>query len=565
MLYTTNKSKFMALVLVMALIIGGLIPFGVNKVAAFGVTGDQVTVKTSYNLRASASTTSTIIATVPSGTTFTILGVVSGGQTPGGTTWYKVTYNSGTVYLAANDAEQTITTKPATTNPTVPTNGITAEWAAVLNTFPPSYRNQLTVLHEKYPQWKFIALPIPHSLQRVTEVEAASVTRNLVNNTYPDFALDFKVVETPNWVAASPNAILYLLDPRNGLTEDKIFQFERVTTEGNVSATKTLTNMYTGNAALTAMIPAIEKVANEEKLLPTFLAARIKQEVGSGTGVTAQATGEIQVTAEILKTAGYPDALTADQLYPTTKYYNVFNVGAYNGDNPALNGIIYATGLTTTAETNKVYDLPWNSLEKSIRGGSRFIRRAYVDDNQDTQYLQKFNVASGNLEAYIWHQYMSNVLAPTVEGRSQYNAYKGAGELALPKTFLIPVYAASPDTPAPYPTSNDGSWAKKPAEVWTTVVPGGTAPTPTPTTAPTTAPTAAPTTAPTTKPAALGDANGDGNINVFDMVAIQKHIKNIALIPDHLLGAADANIDGNINVFDMVAIQKHIKGIKLIA
>lgn len=493
-----------------------------------------------------------VITSVGPGTVLTILAVEKGGSMAFGNTWYKVAFNSGSAYLAANDAQQEII--PASTSTPQAEAPVSSDWAAVLNSFPPSYRAQLTALHEKYPSWNFVPLNIPYTLARVVKAETANVSRNLVPNTYRDYVLSYTVRETPNWVSISPNALLYLMDPRNMLAEDNIFQFERVTTDGNQKATQTLTNMFSGNAALIDMIPAIEKVANEEGLLPTFLAARIKQEVSTGSGVAYQASGEIEVTAERVKAYGFGSA-PASALWPNTRYYNVFNIGAYNGDNPALNGIMYATGLNpdTPADVRSRYDLPWNSVEKSIRGGSRWIRSAYVDAGQNTQYLQKYNVNTSNLEAHIHHQYMGNALAPLLEGRTQYNAYKDAGELALSKTFLIPVYQDSPATPAPYPTANDGSWVNQAAEVWTNVEA-------TPTTAATTAPTQA-----TEKPANLGDANGDGKINIFDMIAVQEHIKGISNIPDNLIGAADVNHDGTINIFDMIAIQEHIKGISLIA
>ena len=57
-----------------------------------------------------------------------------------------------------------------------------------------------------------------------------------------------------------------------------------------------------------------------------------------------------------------------------------------------------------------------------------------------------------------------------------------------------------------------------------------------------------------------GDANGDGDINVLDLLKVQKHILNTASLSGSHKEAADANKDGNINVLDLLKVQKQILG-----
>lgn len=56
----------------------------------------------------------------------------------------------------------------------------------------------------------------------------------------------------------------------------------------------------------------------------------------------------------------------------------------------------------------------------------------------------------------------------------------------------------------------------------------------------------------------LGDANQDGARDIFDILAIQRHIVNLELLTGDGLTAADANEDGAVDVFDILRIQNHI-------
>ncbi len=62
-----------------------------------------------------------------------------------------------------------------------------------------------------------------------------------------------------------------------------------------------------------------------------------------------------------------------------------------------------------------------------------------------------------------------------------------------------------------------------------------------------------------------GDVTGDGQINVLDLLAIQKHILNLNLKTDYYKIACDANKNGEVNVLDLLLVQKHILGLSTIS
>lgn len=66
-----------------------------------------------------------------------------------------------------------------------------------------------------------------------------------------------------------------------------------------------------------------------------------------------------------------------------------------------------------------------------------------------------------------------------------------------------------------------------------------------------------------------GDVNGDGEINVLDMIKVNRHILGLGKISGCYLKAADANRDGDkegggVNVLDMIYINRHALGLTTI-
>src|SRR5262249_41713437 len=58
---------------------------------------------------------------------------------------------------------------------------------------------------------------------------------------------------------------------------------------------------------------------------------------------------------------------------------------------------------------------------------------------------------------------------------------------------------------------------------------------------------------------------GTSGITTFDVIAVQKHFLNIALLPGGRLTAADVNGDSGVNTADVIAISKFFLQIQAIA
>ncbi|MDE6016361.1 MAG: hypothetical protein K2H41_11815 [Acetatifactor sp.] len=305
------------------------------------------------------------------------------------------------------------------------TRGVSAD----IDQFPESYQAALTALKNKHPQWIFV--PMDTGLNWSTVItEELKGGKSLVHKSFPDYTKD-GAYDDGNWFYATRGILEYYMDPRNGLTEDRIFQFELLTynetyhTEAAVERFLQNTFMRSpGNAPGTVMTFAhiFWAVGAEEgrEVSPFHLAARVYQEQGQGT------SGLISG-----KYPGYEG------------YYNYFNVGASGTSTTQVieNGLKYAK------------DHGWNNAYFSILGGADVISANYIKKGQDTLYLQKYNVNPKASNALYTHQYMQNISAPTTEGSSIKRLYASADSLNNSFVFKIPVYKNMPGTACPYPSA----------------------------------------------------------------------------------------------------------------
>ena len=293
---------------------------------------------------------------------------------------------------------------------------------ADIEQFPESYQEPLTALKEQHPNWTFVKMNTGLDWNYVIQEEMKG-GKSLVYYTFPDWAKN-GLYDRGTWYYATEDVLKIYMDPRNGLTEDRIFQFEQLTYNEEYHTLEAieqfLQNTFMGgntpapgmdNMPFSYMFWAIGKEECRQ-VSPFHLAARVLQEQGSRGGSRLISGVE----------PGFEG------------YYNYFNIGAtgQSNDEVVLNGLTYAK------------DHWKQGAYYSILYGANFLTESYIRKGQDTLYLQKYNVNPNGAYNVFTHQYMQNISAPTTEGTSIKRLYANAGALDCTFVFKIPVYENMP-------------------------------------------------------------------------------------------------------------------------
>ena len=279
----------------------------------------------------------------------------------------------------------------------------------------PGYKSALKAIKEAHPNWKIKLYYTGLDWQTVINNETTGhgdSPKSLIYDTYDGewicpYCGTRKYDISQRWYCASQEAVKFMMDPRNSLTEEYIFQFQDISSSvGDKDAIKKITEgtfLYNDS-----YVDAIIKAANENGLSPFHIVSRITQEQGEeGTGPYVK---------------GYE--------YNGKIVYNVFNIGATGGAGNYENG------------AKRAYEEGWFSIESSIIGGAKFIKNNYISRGQVSLYFQKYNVVeTGNLYN---NQYMQNIGAPRSEASMTYSDYKEIGIENSSFEFVIPIYNNMP-------------------------------------------------------------------------------------------------------------------------
>lgn len=323
--------------------------------------------------------------------------------------------------------------------------------------FPESYIDYLVLLHAKYPNWEFTASPTNLDYNTVIDNELGG--RSLIYNTYNE---DYRSKEEEsynkltdtynrhptekNWWYASREAISYFLDPRIYLNENFIFIFEDLTFDSTFHTRQSIINLlngtFLGNTSknLQDNTNYIMGAAALYHVSPIHISSRILQEQG--------------VNGSIASLGG---SFTYDNK-TYSGYYNLFNIGASSSDpnvSPAVIGLVKAMGGVNG--TDKSYGKPWNTIEKSIYGGTNFISESYIAKGQGTLYYQKWDISPKSQTRYT-HEYMQNITAPVSETLTTKETYKTITGLFDQKlNFVIPVFneGTMPATTSTHPVNTN--------------------------------------------------------------------------------------------------------------
>ena len=323
--------------------------------------------------------------------------------------------------------------------------------------FPESYFPKLSILKQAHPKWKFVAVntgidfnyavsrenTLGNSLLEVTGGYNNVGYLNTWAGSYNYYTDTFKAYDGSDWFAANYDTIAYYMDPRNFLIDMYVFQFEALAYEKDLQTLSVVQKLLNGDY-LNNYANSFITAASESQVSPVYLASLSKQEVGGHSYATTAISG-------------------GTFTYNGNTYsgiYNPYNIGAYSGTNPVYNGLYWATGSGYQTTT---YNRPWNSLDKAIRGGAKWIGENYINIGQNTIYFKKWDVVanvnsrSGN---NFEHQYQTNIQAPMIEGNSVYKSYNDSKILDSSFVFYIPVYNNMPATTSLPNTGNPNNYLK---------------------------------------------------------------------------------------------------------
>ena len=351
--------------------------------------------------------------------------------------------------------------------------------------FPADYADKLTELKLAHPTWSFEPLFISelnpaYTFDYIIKKETEDPQTNLVypSNEYRDFFDKASgAVYDSGWYSASDDAVRYFMDARNFLNESDIFQFEDLSyydRDYSNGVKKIVDGTFMSGLVLengSSFSDYVLSVGKRLSVSPVHIAARIRQEqgasgnVGTVSGVCGDVLYDYYKKGTYIASDGTlinapSSGYSKSELLSYNGYYNFLNIGATGTGlfNVYLSAMKRAKTGTPQMAAEWGNDTSWNKMYKAIYGGVYTLKDTYIDDYQNTLYLQKFNVDPRSSRNF-WGQYMQNVGAALSEGRSAYRSYKEAGILESEFVFSIPVYSGMPKTPCPDPSGGESDYS----------------------------------------------------------------------------------------------------------
>ena len=558
---------------------------------------------TSINIRSGPSTSSSKLGMVTKGDR---LNLVSSELVPtqGGCStgyWYNVKYNNQNAYFCSEYG------KVVNTTPVVITAEAKSQCEAELKAagFPETYWNNLCTLKAKYPAWTFEAVNTGYDF--ATAVQKETCKCSISKSTRADYQ-DTTCGNSydSGYTGASQTALAYYMNPLNFLDEQNIFMFESGYINENIKPYYADMARKMSNSTLLGFIPDLPTYINnaspESNVSATFLAARIRVELGTGKLSSGAYAGQLQSALSGNYTTRYGYKYTGSGFSKTSgtsvdNYYNFYNIGASVGDGVTQRALAYAF---KQGWGGPQYDQP-TARQIAVTGGAKWTYNNYINAGQQTMYFNKFNFNPASSRSASTHQYMTNIEAPVSEGKTLYNAYNSMGKLSLGFKFVIPVYSntSAPINNTPGGATGDTGNNNTGLSPSTMIVSsgytlsgvtitnikantglsdfagrissqGGTVEIYSNGTRVTDGLIGTGMTVKVTSSAGTtefntivkGDVSGDGKVNTLDLLQVQKSILGQKSLTGNYSSAGDTSGDGKVNTLDLLQIQKSILGVK---
>jgi len=323
--------------------------------------------------------------------------------------------------------------------------------------FDETYKVKLKELHKRYPTWVFKGIKTERDWETTLNQEmregyntiyinaireSAGYEAYLNTDSYYDWNNNMFYGYDGSFFLVNKDTVAYYMDPRNFLNEANIFMFETLAFDETYQTKDSITTLL----GTSIYNDYIYEAGSEFGYSPIAAATKIRQEGTLNSRVT-NGTTSVNCSSSFLYA---PDNGT---LY-NAPLYNFFNIGAYTRISDAdLNGLCYS------AQTNENYFLPWNTPERAIRGGVKWIAVQYVNLGQNTNYFQKFNTFQPNTD--IGHQYMTNIEDPKSQSEITRNLYNSLGIIRSGFVFNIPIYTNMPESTSLPTLGNPNNWLKE--------------------------------------------------------------------------------------------------------
>ena len=230
------------------------------------------------------------------------------------------------------------------------------EKSTITDTFPASYQSYIDKIKSEHPNWELKAFYTHLDWTKVLNSEASGTYSRVQNSAYGDAwkrleASSSSSYNAAGFVLASKAAVAYVLDPRNFLNDQGIFQFRVIDqnidsdTEAAVNEVAHNTPMYNAKYENETYASIIKNVGVEKKIAPTFIISRTRQETSCDIVNNGSING---------KNSKYPG------------YYNFFNIGAVDGSGAVQAGI------------NLAYSMGWKTPKLAISGGMDWLNKNYL-------------------------------------------------------------------------------------------------------------------------------------------------------------------------------------------
>lgn len=369
--------------------------------------------------------------------------------------WYKIKYLkiSSVGYACSTYLEKYVEPEPIVTPPVVivaPQYKTDEEFFAYLKSegFPESYYDKLNELRKLHPNWIFKASMTKYAWTRALDTQDINgrslycVNQTGINNGLEGFLSTavgnydwekdiFKSYDGYCWKQANRETIAYYLDPRNYLSENRIFAFEHLYYQKELHVQSVVEDIL-APVNMIQYAPIFMKAAEKTGVSPVHLASLSRQEVGNAS-TNIVVNGKAGVLSDGVNYTGY---------------YNFFNWGASSSSNPKLKSLQQAKAFK------------WNNPEIAIIEGSELISNTYVKAGQDTSYYRKYNTSKKATKGE-WHQYSTNISDPLGTALTTFNSYKKRGIIDVVMSFYIPVYDGMPDKTSLPPLGNPNNFLKE--------------------------------------------------------------------------------------------------------